>query len=53
MSEMSEEEWNEETYRVYQSMPMLSWEACEMIAYNNLTKKINNENFNRQVSQEG
>ena len=47
MIQVSEEEWNEETYRVNQSMPMLSWEACEMIAWNNLQKRKSNENLYR------
>lgn len=31
--------WNEETHRVSSVHPMLSWEACELIAWNNLSKK--------------
>ena len=45
--------WNEETYKVYQGEPMLSWEACEMIAWNRISKKLNNEDLNRQVPEEG
>jgi len=44
--------WNEETYRVQQGHTMLSWEACEMIAWNRIAEKIGYENLDRQVSQE-
>jgi hypothetical protein len=39
--------WNEETGKVYDEFPMLTWEACEMIAYVNLMKKDNHENLDR------
>lgn len=45
--------WNEETGKVYQGEPMLSWDACAMIAWNKIAKRIENENLNRKVSQEG
>ena len=41
--------WDEETYKVYKSEPMLSWEACEMIAFNRIMKKQKDESINRQV----
>ena len=45
--------WNEETGKVYDKEPMLSWEACEMIAWNNLTEQygeVNYENHNWEIS---
>jgi len=53
LSDTVNELWAEETYRVYKAEPGLSWEACEMIAWNRVAKKIGYENLNRQVSQEG
>lgn len=44
---ITDEKWNEETYRVYQQNSMLSWEACEMIAWNRLMQQVNNEDTNR------
>ena len=41
--------WNEETYKVYKSEPMLSWEACEMVAWNRIAERIDYENLDRQV----
>jgi hypothetical protein len=31
--------WNEKTHRVSSAHTMLSWEACEMIAWSNFFKK--------------
>ena len=45
--------WEEETSKVYEGYPMLSWEACEMIAYNRVAERFENESDNRQVSKEG
>ena len=53
LTDTAQELWAEEAYRVYQVEPMLSWEACEMIAWNTIAKKIGYENLNRQISQEG
>ena len=53
LSDTIRELWAEETYRVYKGEPMLSWEACEMIAWNRIAGKIGYENLNRQISQEG
>lgn len=53
MTEEFVEAWAEETSKVYEGNPMLSWEACEMIAYNRVSKRFENESDNRQVSQEG
>ena len=50
LTEEIEKIWNEETYKVYQGEPMLSWEACEMIAWNRIAEKIGHENLDRQVS---
>lgn len=50
LSDTVQELWAEETYRVYQGEPMLSWEACEMIAWNRIAEKIGYENLSRQVS---
>jgi hypothetical protein len=47
MTEEFIEAWAAEASRVQESEPMLSWEACEMIAYVNLTKKAEHESFNR------
>jgi hypothetical protein len=47
MTEEFIEAWAAEASRVQESEPMLSWEACEMIAYVNLTKKVDHESFNR------
>jgi len=49
MVEIDPELWNEETYKVYKSEPMLSWEACEMIAFNRIMKNQKDESINRQV----
>lgn len=53
LTDTIQELWSEETYRVYKKEPMLSWEACEMIAWNRIAEKIGYENLDRQVSQEG
>lgn len=53
VSDTIQELWADEAYKVYCSEPMLSWEACEMIAWNRIAGKIGYENLNRQVSQEG
>lgn len=50
LDETTEKLWNEETYRVYQQNSMLSWEACEMIAWNRIMKQVKDEDYNRQVS---
>ena len=49
MTEEFIEIWAAEAWRVQESEPMLSWEACEMIAYANLRKKGDHESFNRQM----
>ena len=49
MTEEFIEVWAAEAWRVQESEPMLSWEACEMIAYANLRKKGDHECFNRQM----
>ena len=53
MTEEFVQAWAEETARVHEGYPMLSWEACEMIAYNRVQEKFEDENNNQQVSQEG
>ena len=53
LTDTVQELWAEETYQVYKREPMLSWEACEMIAWNTIAKKIGYENLDRQVPQEG
>ena len=50
MTEEFLEAWAVEASRIQENEPMLTWEACEMIAYANLMKKIDHENLNRQVS---
>jgi hypothetical protein len=47
MTEEFLEAWAAETSRIQEIQPMLTWEACEMIAYVNLTKKVDHESFNR------
>lgn len=53
MTSLSEdvlEIWSAKTYQVYQSNPMLSWEACEMIAWHQMTKSnevLDNEDLDR------
>jgi hypothetical protein len=52
MTIITDEIWNEESGKVYNENPMLSWEACEMIAWNRLTELYGNvtyENLNQQV----
>ena len=34
-----EERWLEETKRIYDSIPMLSWEACEMAAWHKISEE--------------
>jgi hypothetical protein len=50
MTEEFIETWAAETSRIQEIQPMLTWEACEMIAYGNLTKKVDHEDLDRQVS---
>jgi hypothetical protein len=50
MTEEFIETWAAEASRVQEIHPMLSWEACEMIAYGNLIKKVDHEDLDRQVS---
>jgi hypothetical protein len=52
MTEEFLEAWVEETFRIQQIQPMLTWEACEMAAYANLTRKVDHENLDRQISEE-
>ena len=40
LTDTVQELWAEETYQVYQREPMLSWEACEMIAWNRIAEKM-------------
>jgi hypothetical protein len=50
---ITDDTWAEETGKVYEENPMLSWEACEMIAWNKLTEQygdVSYENNNRQIS---
>ena len=57
MTQLTKEEidklWNEETYKVQQGHTMLTWEACEMIAWNRIAERIGYENLDQQVSKEG
>lgn len=50
MTEEFVEAWVIETSRVQDAHPLLSWEACEMIAYNTIQKRFENESNDRQVS---
>lgn len=47
-SEEIKELWLTETKRIYDSIPMLSWEACELAAwnkiYNGVDETINKSN---------
>ncbi len=47
MTEEFLEAWAAETSRIQEIQPMLTWEACEMIAYRNLTKKVDHEDLDR------
>ena len=40
LTDTIQELWAEEAHRVYQVEPMLSWEACEMIAWNRIAEKM-------------
>ena len=53
MTEEFLEAWAAETSRVQEGYPMLSWEACEMIAYNRVQEKFDYESDNREVPKEG
>ena len=53
MTEEFVQAWVEETSRVQEGYPMLSWDACEMIAYNRVKERFENESDNREVSEEG
>jgi hypothetical protein len=47
MTEEFIETWAAEASRIQESEPMLTWEACEMIAYLNLKKKADHEDLDR------
>ena len=57
MTKLTKEEidklWNEETYQVQQGHTMLSWEACEMIAWNRIAERIGYENLDLQIPEKG
>jgi len=50
MTEEFVEAWVLETSKVQEGYPMLSWEACEMIAYNRVKERFEDESDDRQVS---
>lgn len=48
--------WDDEAARIYDREPMLTWEACKMIAWNNFSNiygEVEYEGNNRKVSEEG
>jgi len=47
MTEEFIEAWAIETSRVQDVHPMLTWEACEMIAYNQVKERFKNESNDR------
>lgn len=53
MTEEFKKAWADETARVQEGHYMLSWEACEMIAYNRVKERFENESENREISKEG
>ena len=40
ISKELEERWLAETKRIYDSIPMLSWEACEMAAWQKISDEV-------------
>jgi hypothetical protein len=40
ISKELEERWLEEAKRIYNSVPMLSWEACEMAAWQKISDEV-------------